>query len=251
MSNTINLDNSVLPILSQMGGLAEMELSTVLDVLMRYDDELTKKVAAADRRLDRMDFNLNDRCLAILSNGIDNPRDNRGIIAAVKIGLHLERIGDYAKNITLRASVYERDVLPAAQIGLQRMGQIALKSLIQVINAISRNDLDLALQVWHGDAQIDAYYNTIYADIIQGASTQPGHFVTATHLLFIARNLERIGDHISNIAELLHFWTMGSRIADERPVYDTTSKFDGGESALDPPANINVNSDITLTKKVS
>jgi len=234
--------------IAEMGGFAESELAMALSIITKSNDELYGKIEGSDRALDELDRKVNDLCHVYVSKHGPMANDLRGIFAFVKISTHLERIGDYAKNIAKRGNVVDHDRLLSAQAAVQRMGQTVLKSLSTMMNALALRDVALAKQVWRADAAIDAHYDSVFAEIVQTIAVRPASVADGTHLLFIARNLERIGDHISNIAETLCFWIDGERLDEEREFYENTSEF---TQTLEMPANMPFNDNAPTTKKVS
>lgn len=231
----------ILQLLAEMGGQVEAELSVALDALARRNDDAMERTLVADRKVDQIDRRINEICLDYAAHYQPSEQDLRGIFAFMKISLYLERIGDYAKNIAARSESLDYARMTSLISSLQRMGQLTLKSLSKVLNAAMDRDIKLAQKVWKADADIDALYNTLFADIMAGMGQRPMDVTNGMHLLFMARNMERIGDHISNIAEMLHYWITGTRFEDTRSVYDNTSSLtqpliSGAESA-----NTNIN----------
>ncbi len=249
--NQEQLDD-IFKLIAEMGGHAEMQLAAALQIFSRGDASLVAKVESADKKLDALDVQVNDLCFDYMMRHSPMAGDLRAVLAAIKISLHLERIGDYAKNVAVRGSTLHTGRLAAPHGAIVRMGQAAMQSLSKILNAIAKKDAALAQQIWLSDSDIDAFYTTIFADIVQTTTNRPMDVGDGTHMLFIARNIERIGDHIGNIAEILHFWITGARIAESRPYYEETSRYaHGADAPLDGVANANVNIKPATVKKVS
>lgn len=223
MTASFAKQDRIFSLIAEMGGQAETELNLALEVLARGNQDLLGKIAAADRRVDGIEREVNDLCFEYIAQHGPQAEDLRGIFAALKISLHLERIGDYARNIAMRGTVLDAARMPAILSTLRRMGQLSQRSLGHVLDACLRRDAELAQNVWKLDEDIDAFYNSLFTDIVETLSRRPGDAASGTHLLFVARNLERIGDHISNIAEVLYYWVTGKRLEGTRTVYDETA----------------------------
>ncbi len=252
MHNHFQEQEQIFKLLAEMGGNAELQLTTALEIFVRNNPDLVQKVDSADARVDQLDRTINDLCFQYVTKYSPVADDLRAVFAAMKISLHLERIGDYAKNIAIRSSVLDHDKLANIRGAIARMGNAVKKSLSEVLNTISNKDFELALQVWRKDATIDEFYNTIFTDIVQTTTVRPMDVGDGTHLLFIARNMERIGDHIGNIAEVVHFWITGQRLEEQRPYYEDTSHYAPyADAGLDLAANININKPGSTVKKVS
>lgn len=252
MHNHFQEQESIFKLLAEMGGNAELQLSTAMEIFTRNNPELVQKVDAADHRVDQLDRTINDLCFQYVTKYSPVADDLRAVFSTMKISLHLERIGDYSKNIAIRSSVLDHDKLQNIRGAISRMGAAVKKSLSEVLNTISNKDFELAVQVWRKDAAIDEFYNTIFTDIVQTTTARPMDVGDGTHLLFISRNLERIGDHIGNIAEVVHFWVTGQRLEEQRPYYEDTSHYAPyNQPGLDLPANVNTNSPNSTIKKIS
>ena len=147
----------------------------------------------------------------------------RNIVAALKITGDLERIGDYAANVAKRTIVLSQFALPISLSGLGHMAQLVQANLKLIIDAVSENDTDKAIQVWRSDQVIDDLYNTVFRELITYMMEDPRNITSCIHLLFCAKNIERMGDHATNIAESVHYVIEGRPIADLRPKGDTTT----------------------------
>jgi phosphate transport system protein len=214
------LDNKI----SEMGGLAERLLQDSFDALDRRDPVLADRVVSNDRRIDQLKREIQDRAIAMIARWQPTADDLRRIMAAAQITNDLERIGDLAKNIANRAHTIAAVPHPAAVMtGLRQMGRLALQQLRDVLDAYTARDAEKALRVWRSDAEIDAAYNSLFRELLTYMMEDHRNIGLSTHLLFGAKNIERVGDHATNIAETVHFLVRGTNISDERPKGDSTS----------------------------
>ena len=150
--------------------------------------------------------------------------DLREIVGAIRISADLERVGDLGKNIAKRAVAVVSEQQPKQlALGLKHMGELALGQLKEVLDAFIERDADRALKVWYKDEEIDAMYNSLFRELLTYMMEDPRNIGLCTHLLFGAKNIERIGDHATNIAETVYYLVHGRPITDQRPKGDTTS----------------------------
>ena len=210
-------------LLAQMGGLAEEQLASAIDALVRRDTTLADKVIAGDARIDALEHEIEEKAILTIAKRQPMARDLREIMVAIRVSSDLERIGDLAKNTAKRTHAIS-DTLPRKLItGLSRMGQLAQEQLKNVLDAYSQNDAGKAMAVWRSDEGLDALYNSIFRELLTYMMEDPRNIGLCTHLLFGAKNMERIGDHATNIAENIHYLVHGRTIAEERPKKDHTS----------------------------
>ena len=210
-------------LLAQMGGLAEDQLASAIDALVRRDTGLADKVIAGDVRIDALEHEIEEKAILTIAKRQPMARDLREIMVAIRVSSDLERIGDLAKNTAKRTHAIS-DTLPRKLItGLSRMGQLAQEQLKNVLDAYSQNDAGKAMAVWRSDEGLDALYNSIFRELLTYMMEDPRNIGLCTHLLFGAKNMERIGDHATNIAENIHYLVHGRTIAEERPKKDHTS----------------------------
>ncbi len=210
-------------LLAQMGGLAEEQLASAIDALVRRDTTLADKVIAGDARIDTLEHEIEEKAILTIAKRQPMARDLREIMVAIRVSSDLERIGDLAKNTAKRTHAIS-DALPRKLItGLSRMGQLAQEQLKNVLDAYSQNDAGKAMAVWRSDEGLDALYNSIFRELLTYMMEDPRNIGLCTHLLFGAKNMERIGDHATNIAENIHYLVHGRTIAEERPKKDQTS----------------------------
>ena len=210
-------------LLAQMGGLAEDQLAGAIDALVRRDTTLADRIIAGDARIDTLEHEIEEKAILTIAKRQPMARDLREIMVAIRVSSDLERIGDLAKNTAKRTHAIS-DALPRKLItGLSRMGQLAQEQLKNVLDAYSQNDAAKAMAVWRSDEGLDALYNSIFRELLTYMMEDPRNIGLCTHLLFGAKNMERIGDHATNIAENIHYLVHGRTIAEERPKKDQTS----------------------------
>ncbi|MFT3989221.1 phosphate signaling complex protein PhoU [Aestuariivirga sp.] len=210
-------------LLARMGGLAEEQLDGSIDALIRRDTALADRVIAADRRIDDLEREVEEKAILTISKRQPMARDLREIMVAIRLSSDLERIGDLAKNTAKRTHAIS-DTLPRKLVtGLSRMGERAQHQLASVLDAYAQLDDEKAMQVWREDEELDALYNSIFRELLTYMMEDPRNIGLCTHLLFGAKNMERIGDHATNIAENIHYLVTGRSIAEERPKKDATS----------------------------
>jgi phosphate transport system protein len=210
--------------IAQMGGLAEQSLGQAIDALQRRDPDLAEATMLGDLDIDRLERNVDEMAVSLIARRQPMAVDLREIITALRISTDLERIGDLSKNIAKRALAIAAENQPKQlMLGVTHMGEIALQQLKDVLDAYSNRDAAKALHVWSRDNQIDAMYNSIFRELLTYMMEDPRNISVCTHLLFGAKNIERIGDHATNIAETLYFLVNGVAITEERPKGDVTS----------------------------
>lgn len=196
-------------LIAEMGGLAEVAIAEALDALVRGDEELAEKVVARDKRLDALETEVDKLAVRIIALRAPMADDLREVIAALKIGGVLERIGDYSKNIAKRVGMIEGRARFEPLTLLPTMGELAGEMVHDVLTAYAARDPDLAREVIATDAKVDAFYNSIFRNLVSHMVENPSTISSAAQLLFVARNIERIGDHATNVAEMVHFAATG------------------------------------------
>jgi phosphate transport system protein len=197
-------------LIAEMGGLAEVAIAEALDALVRGDEELAEKVIARDKRLDALETEVDKLAVRIIALRAPMADDLREVIAALKIGGVLERIGDYAKNIAKRVGMIDGRARFEPLTLLPTMGELAGEMVHDVLTAYAARDPDLAREVIATDAKVDAFYNSIFRNLVSYMVENPSTISSAAQLLFVARNIERIGDHATNVAEMVHFAATGT-----------------------------------------
>lgn len=209
--------------LAQMAGLVESHLAEAITAFERRDISIAEKVIKADLRIDEMHQAIERKVIAILQKGPFDAAALREIMTHMKIAGDLERIGDLAKNVAKRTLVVSREPPPKPFAGVARMGRVSLQQIVDILNAFSRRDLAAARAVWGGDDELDELYNSVFREILLSMMEDPSRVNACTHLVFIAKNFERVGDHATNIAEAIHFLVTGSTMSQDRPKGDETS----------------------------
>jgi len=207
----------------RMGGVAEAQLAGAIDALVRRDSDLAKKIVAGDEAIDQMELELDENAVRTLALRQPMANDLREVIAALKISSDLERIGDYAKNVAKRTLALNQLTPHDAARSIPRMAKLAQAIIKDVLDAYANHDPDRALDVWHRDEEVDEMYTALFRELLTYMMEDPRNITACTHLLFIAKNIERIGDHATNIAETTHYLTTGKRIDGGRPKGDLSS----------------------------
>jgi phosphate transport system protein len=209
---------------AEMGGLAEALLRDAFQALERRDPRLAERAAASDRTIDQLERQLEERAIYMIAKRQPMANDLRHVMTVLKIAGDLERIGDLAKNIAKRALAIAGESCPKPLMaGLGHMAELAARQLKDVLDAFSAADDAKALAVWRADAGLDALYNSVFRELLTYMMEDPRNISVCAHLLFGAKNLERIGDHTTNIAENIHYLVTGRVLADERDKGDDTS----------------------------
>jgi phosphate transport system protein len=209
--------------LASMGGLAEEQLAKAIEALVKRDTRLADRVIRADEKLDEMETAIEEKAVLTIAKRQPMAKDLRNIMVAIRIAADLERVGDLAKNVAKRSHAIS-DVLPRRlAVGLKRMGEMTQAQLKLVLDAFATNDDVKAMDVWRQDEDIDALYNSIFRELLTYMMEDPRMIGVCTHLLFAAKNIERIGDHATNIAENIYYFVHGKVLSEERPKKDNTS----------------------------
>ena len=210
--------------IAKMGGLAEQVLGQSIDALEGRDPDLAAATIQQDEAIDALETEIEEQVITMIARRQPMAYDLRQIMAALRISTDLERIGDLGKNIAKRALAVVGEQQPKQlMLGLKHMGELALGQLKEVLDAYIERDADRALRVWYTDEDIDAMYNSLFRELLTYMMEDPRNIGLCTHLLFGAKNIERIGDHATNIAETVYFLVHGRPITDQRPKSDTTS----------------------------
>ena len=197
-------------LIAEMGGLAEVAIEEAMQALVTGDEELGKKVVARDKKLDALESEVDAMAIRTIALRAPMADDLREIIAALKIGGVLERVGDYAKNIAKRVGRIEGRNRFEPLTLIPAMGELAAEMVHDVLTAFAARDPILAREVIERDQKVDAFYDSIFRNLVSYMVENPATISSAAQLLFVARNLERIGDHATNVAEMVHFAAMGT-----------------------------------------
>ena len=210
--------------ISEMGGIAEIMLSDATAALVQRNTPLAQTVIAADSRLDELQREIEERGILTIARRQPLAIDLREIISAIRISGDLERIGDLAKNIGKRVLVIGSELQPQkVVVGVQHISDLALAQLKDVLDAYAQNDVAAAIEVWKRDGDIDALHNSLFRELLTYMMEDPRNISFCTHLLFCTKNIERIGDHTTNIAETIHYLVTGEPLTAERPKQDGVS----------------------------
>lgn len=202
-------------LISEMGGLAEVAVHEALDAMVRGDEKLAAEVVLRDKKIDALETEVDKLSVRIIALRAPMADDLREVIAAMKIAGVVERIGDYSKNIAKRVGMIEgRDRFEPLTL-LAAMGELASEMVHDVLTAYAARDPELAREVIATDDKVDAYYNSIFRILVSHMVENPATISSAAQLLFVARNLERIGDHATNVAEMVHFAATGTYPPDD------------------------------------
>jgi phosphate transport system protein len=210
-------------VIMRMGGLAERQLARSVEALARRDTELARSVIDGDEDIDKLEVELEDMAVKMIALRQPMANDLRAAVAVLKISSDLERIGDYAKNIAKRAVTLNQLPALSSTVALRRMAQLAGMIIKETLDAYSLQDSERALAAWERDREVDELYTSLFREHLTYMMEDPRNITTSTHIIFIAKNIERIGDHATNIAETIYFLATGSRIEGERPKKDKTS----------------------------
>ncbi len=224
------LDN----IIVRMGGLAEAQLSSAIQAVVRRDSDLASRVVAGDAKIDELEQDVHALTVRMLALRQPVADDLRAIVGALKISADLERIGDYAANVAKRALVLNQlpPTKPAAAVPL--MGRLVQEIINDMLDAYVERDVDKALTVWHRDEEVDELHTSLFRELVTYMMEDPRNITASTHLMFIAKNIERIGDHATNVAETIHFLVTGKPLTVQRPKGDRQAEFSVPDPQSDP-----------------
>jgi phosphate transport system protein len=211
-------------LVAEMGGLAERQIVESVDSLIRRDVALSKRVAAADIEIDKLQHLIEERGVLTIARRQPMAVDLREIVGALRVATDLERIGDLSKNIAKRVASLDSDFHPLKLIrGLEHMTQLVQSQVKSVLDAYAAHDLPAAMVVWKGDEEVDAICTSLFRELLTYMMEDPRNIGLCIHLMFCAKNIERIGDHATNIAETVFYMIEGQPIVDPRPTGDMTT----------------------------
>ena len=197
-------------LIAEMGGLAEVAVQEAMQALISGDEELAAQVVERDKKLDRLENEVDEMAIRVIALRAPMADDLREVIAALKIGGVVERIGDYAKNIAKRVGRIEGRKRFEPLTLIPAMADVAAEMVHDVLTAYAARDPVLAREVIERDEKVDAFYDSIFRNLVSFMVENPATISSAAQLLFIARNLERIGDHATNVAEMVHYAATGA-----------------------------------------
>jgi len=209
---------------AEMGGLAERQITDATRALVERDTELAERVIAMDPTIDAMQHEIEEKAILTIARRQPMAVDLREIVGAMRVCNDLERIGDHAKHIGKRVVALDGDFNPQKLIhGVEHMAALVAAQLKQVLDAYASRDLATALAVWNGDEEVDNLCTSLFRELLTYMMEDPRNITFCMHLMFCAKDLERIGDHATNIAETVYYMIEGRPITDQRPKGDFTS----------------------------
>ena len=210
---------------AEMGGLAERQIADAVDALARRDADRAQRTVAGDPSIDALQAEIEEKAVLTIARRQPMAVDLREIVGALRVANDLERIGDLAKNIGKRVLALDGEFHPPKLIrGVEHMGALVLTQLKEVLDSYAGHDLKKAMVVWNGDEEIDAMCTSLFRELLTYMMEDPRNITPCTHLLFCAKNIERIGDHATNIAETIYYIVTGEQMPAERPKGDKTDK---------------------------
>src|SRR6202034_2340154 len=203
---------------------AEKQIADAAQALLERDSELAEHVIATDPTIDAMQHDIEEKAILTIARRQPMAVDLREIVGAMRVCNDLERIGDHAKHIGKRVVALSGDLYPQTLIrGVEHMAAMVSALLKQVLDAYASGDLQAALAVWNGDEEVDAMCTSLFRELLTYMMEDPRNITFCMHLMFCAKDIERIGDHATNIAETVYYMIEGRPITDQRPKGDTTS----------------------------
>ena len=210
-------------IVVRMGGLAEAQLADAIQAVSKRDGDLADRVIKGDRAIDELEQKLEQNAINLLARRQPMANDLRTVVAALKIASDVERIGDYAKNIAKRAHVLcQLPPVPPAYV-IPRMAALVQSIIKDTLDAFISSDAEKAVSVWLRDEEVDEMYTGLFRELLTYMMEDPRNITPCTHLLFIAKNIERMGDHATNVAETIHYKVTGRHMEGRRPKGDASS----------------------------
>ena len=211
---------------AEMGGLAEKQVADSIDALVERDSDRAQRTVSADLAIDTLQRGIEEKAVLTIARRQPMAVDLREIVGALRVANDLERIGDLAKNIGKRVLALDSEFHPPKLIrGVEHMGGLVLAQLKEVLDSYARHDLQKALAVWNGDEEIDSMCTSLFRELLTYMMEDPRNITFCIHLMFCAKNIERMGDHATNVAETVYYMIEGHEIADQRPKGDTTTSF--------------------------
>ncbi|MCZ4281263.1 phosphate signaling complex protein PhoU [Kiloniella laminariae] len=209
-------------IIIRMGGMAENQLAEAVDALVQRDSAKAEMVRAEDAKIDALEEELEAAVVQLIALRQPVANDLRAVISALKISSDLERIGDYAKNIAKRSIAINQMPPQKSVTSIMRMSRLVQEIVKDTLDAFSHSDKDRAIDVWHRDEEVDEMYTSLFRELLTYMMEDPRNIGACTHMLFIAKNIERMGDHATNIAETIYYLSTGHKLEGKRPKGDRT-----------------------------
>ena len=209
----------------EMGGMVENQIMLAIKALISRDEELAKSVRAADKAIDAVEVQVDELALRILALRQPMASDLRAVVCAMKVSSNLERIGDYAKNIAKRTvTLKDTTSVGSSEKTLKRMGELVQRMIQDALNAYVAKVLAMVDELIARDEEVDHMHNTLFRELLTYMMEDPRHITSCMHLLFIAKNIERMGDHTTAVAEQIHYVVTGEMPEEDRPKSDLTSQ---------------------------
>ncbi|MBS28256.1 MAG: phosphate transport system regulatory protein PhoU [Alphaproteobacteria bacterium] len=210
-------------LLSRMGGLAESQLENAIEALQKRDSSLAEDAVANDRLIDELHIEVDELAIRLLALRQPMAGDLRHIVTALKVAPIVERVGDYSKNVAKRTIALNQMPPVKPLFTIPRMGRLVRGMIKDVLDAFANNDVAMAREVWVRDKEVDDMYDSLFRELLTYMMEDARNITACTHLLFVARNIERIGDLATNIAELIHYQVEGVALDEDRPKADEAS----------------------------
>jgi len=224
--------SDMLKLISRIGGMAESQLESAARAILERDDALAAQIIKQDNEIDALDAEIHQKGLQILALRSPVADDLRLVVSVLKVTSAFERVADYAANAAKRSMVLNTMPTVPATRAVVRLMQMVQKQLHAATSAFVEGDVPQAIAVWEHDDEVDAVYSSLFREILTYMMEDPRQISSCTHLLFIAKNIERVGDHSTNIAEHTYFMVHGSHLRD-RPKADVTSSLSHDHDASD------------------
>jgi phosphate transport system protein len=211
-------------VVAEMGGLAERLVVNAIEALDKRDLALAQRVVSDDAKIDALQREIEEKSILTIARRQPMAVDLREVVGALRLSNDLERIGDLGKNIAKRVGALDGDFqLRQVMRGIEHMADLVLAQIKEVLDSFLRHDAAKALAVWRADEEIDAVNNSLFRELLTYMMEDPRNIGYCIHLLFCAKNIERMGDHATNIAETVYYMVEGHALAEERPKGDTTA----------------------------
>lgn len=207
----------------EMGGLAESQLESAIRSFIDRNAELAKATVDGDAAVDELEHAIDNKAIRVLALRSPVADDLRRVISALKIAAALERVADYSANIAKRVIALEKAPETRQMSAFPRMGEIVGRMISDTLKAYAHDDVDLAYEVWKRDKEVDQLYNSMFRELLTYMMEDHRNISSCTHLIFMAKNIERIGDHMTNIAEIIIYQVTGAAPTEDRPKGDKTS----------------------------
>ena len=211
-------------LIMEMGGRAEKLTNEAVEALTTRNSDLAKRIISDDDVIDALQRAIEEKAIVTIARRQPMAVDLRDLVSAMRVANELERIGDLAKNIAKRTLALSQDQHPIRTVrGIRHMTSVALAQLTDALNSFAWRDPKKARAVWERDAEVDSLYTSLFRELLTYMMEDPGVIASGIHLLFCAKNIERIGDHTTNIVETIHYMVEGEPLAGDRPKRDVTS----------------------------